>query len=156
MNIQWKIKRYNELTIDELYNILKIRAEVFVVEQNCVYQDIDDKDIFSFHLIGIDTDIKGHKNIIAYLRILPPKTNYHFKEASIGRVMTVNSVRNQGLGKELVERGIEFTEKEYKGKGIRISGQLYLEKFYNDLGFKTVSDVYLEDGIKHVEMLKSV
>lgn len=152
MNIKWQIKKFNELTITELYQILQARVEVFVLEQNCAYQDIDGKDENSFHLFGIDTEIKNGNPIVAYLRILPPGISY--KEPSLGRVITVKSVRKQGLGIELMKRAIEFTENKYQGQGIRISGQLYLEKFYNNLGFETVSDVYLEDDIEHVEMLK--
>jgi len=151
-NIKWQIKKFNELTTKELYQILQIRVEVFVLEQKCAYQDIDNKDESSFHLFGIDTDIKDTNPIVAYLRIIAPSISY--KEPSIGRVITIKSHRKKGLGVELMKRAIEYSENEYKGQGIRISGQLYLEKFYNDLGFKTVSEVYLEDNIKHVEMLK--
>ncbi len=147
--IKWAIKKYNELNLDELYEILKIRVDIFIIEQECFYQDLDDKDKVSFHLMGIDINTN---KMIAYLRILPPSVSY--KEPSIGRVVTVKSYRKMKLGKELMFNGIKFIENKYKNQGIRISGQKYLEVFYNNLGFKTVSDVYLEDGIEHVEMFK--
>jgi ElaA protein len=148
-NIKWIIKKYNELTLNELYEILQIRLDVFVIEQTCFYQDIDGVDDKSFHLMGLDIETN---KIVAYSRIVNPGISY--KEPSIGRVITVKSHRKLGLGRELMLEATEFTENEYKGQGIRISGQKYLEEFYNDLGFKTVSDIYLEDGIEHVEMFK--
>ena len=149
-NIKWTIKKYKELSLNELYEILQIRLEVFVIEQTCFYQDIDGSDDKSSHLFGIDTETN---KIVAYSRIVNPGITY--KEPSIGRVITVKSHRKLGLGRVMMIKAIEYSENEYKGQGIRISGQKYLEAFYNNLGFKTVSDVYLEDGIEHVEMLKS-
>lgn len=144
--MQWKIKTFNELTTTELYEILRIRAEVFVVEQTCVYQDLDLKDKRAYHLF---TEENGE--IIAYLRILEKGVSY--PEISVGRVLVKEEYRGRGLARELMQRAISFVEEVLKEKEIRISAQKYLLKFYKSLGFTVVSEVYLEDGIEHVEML---
>lgn len=144
MNCQ--IKKFSELTTKELYEILKVRAEVFVVEQNCVYQDLDSKDEVSYHLF-----IEDNREVVAYLRILPKNTSY--PEIAIGRVLTKATHRKKGLSKEMVQKAIDFIIDILEEKAIRISAQRYLQKFYESFGFESTSDIYLEDGIEHIEML---
>ncbi len=144
--MQWYIKEFKELDTNEIYEILKLRSEVFIVEQQCVYQDIDGKDDSSYHLFALD---KGM--IAAYLRILEKGSSYN--EISIGRVLIAKNYRGKGLGRELMLKAIDFIDNTIKEDAIRISAQEYLVKFYRDLGFDIVSDVYLEDGIPHIEML---
>ncbi|WP_286922980.1 MULTISPECIES: GNAT family N-acetyltransferase [Lysinibacillus] len=144
--MNWQIKEFNQLTTKELYEILKVRAEVFVVEQQCIFQDIDSKDEVSYHLF-----LEDHSEIVAYLRILPPNISY--SEVAIGRVLTKAEHRKKGISKKLVQNAINFVTDSLGEQAIRISAQAYLLKFYNDLGFEPVSEVYLEDGIEHIEML---
>lgn len=144
--MNWHIKRFEELTTIELYEILRVRAEVFVVEQTCIYQDLDEKDKKAFHLF-----CEEDGQITAYLRILDKGVSY--PEISIGRVLTAENSRRKGLGREMMQKAICFISDELLKKKIRISGQLYLKDFYESLGFKTVSEVYLEDDIPHIEML---
>ena len=143
----WLLKKFDELTPKELYAILQLRNEVFVVEQNCVYQDADNKDQLSYHLMGFE----GSK-LIAYTRIVPPGISY--AEPSIGRVVTSPQVRRSGTGKELMIESVKEVHKLYGNQPIRIGAQLYLQKFYESLGFKQTSGVYLEDNIEHIEMLR--
>lgn len=144
--VNWKIKRFEELSTTELYEILRVRADVFVVEQTCVYQDLDEKDKNAYHLF-----CEEDGTVIAYLRILDKGVSY--SEISIGRVLTSWSSRRKGLGRELMQNAIHFIVEELQETRIRISGQLYLKDFYESLGFETVSEVYLEDDIPHIEML---
>jgi ElaA protein len=144
--MKWEIKKFNELTGQEVYEILKIRSEVFVIEQTCIYEDCDDKDQKSYHLFGEENGV-----IVAYLRILEKGISYN--EISIGRVLTGKMHRGRGLGKQMILNAIDFIEKHLGEKIIRISAQQYLLKFYSDLGFIKVSEVYLEDDIPHIEML---
>jgi ElaA protein len=146
--ISWNIKKFDELSPAELYAILQLRSEVFVVEQNCVYQDLDDKDQPCWHFMGW-----RENKLLAYTRIIPPGISYD--EASIGRVVTSPSARGEGLGKELMERSISQVETLIGKVPIRIGAQLYLLQFYTSLGFIQTSDIYLEDGIEHIEMLRS-
>lgn len=146
--MQCKIKTFNELTTAELYEILRIRAEVFVVEQTCVYQDLDLKDKKAYHLFLEDND-----EVVAYLRILEKGVSY--PEISIGRVLVKEECRGRGLARKLMQRAISFIKEELHENEIRISAQKYLLNFYESLGFEAVSEVYLEDGIEHVEMLYS-
>ena len=143
--LQWTYKSFDELTNRELYAIMQLRMEIFSVEQNCVYQDADNKDFQSFHLSAWDDKI-----LVAYCRILPPELS--FKEASIGRVITAAAYRKNGTGRALMQKAIALTLQQFDCKQITIGGQLYLKKFYNSLGFTQVSDTYLEDGIPHIEM----
>jgi len=145
--LSWTIKKFDELTVHELYAILQLRNEVFAVEQNCVYPDLDDKDQSSYHLMCWQDE-----KLVAYTRIVPPEIIY--KEASIGRVVTSSSVRRRGIGKKLMNRSIRFIEELYRKTPIRIGAQTYLIKFYNELGFETTSAIYIEDGIEHVQMLR--
>ena len=146
---QWTLSIYENLSLDDLYDLIQARVEVFVVEQDCPYQDVDGKDRQSFHLLGRSAT----GNVLAYARITHP--GVRFPEPSIGRVITTQEGRGLGLGRELMVRAIEAIEQHYPGEPIRISAQQYLERFYTSLGFKTVSTPYLEDNIPHVEMLRS-
>lgn len=145
--LTWTIKKFNELSPLELYSILRLRSEVFVVEQNCVFQDMDNKDQSSFHLMGWNND-----QLLAYTRIVPPGTSY--EQASIGRVVTSPAARATGIGKSLMEMSIEALETLFGKVPIRIGAQLYLKKFYSSFGFEQSSDVYDEDGIDHIEMIR--
>ena len=151
MNWQWL--SFEELSRDDLYKVLKVRQAVFVVEQNCVYQDADDLDPVSWHLMGWRKTTTG-RELVAYLRVVFPGKKY--PEPSIGRVLTTASVRGTGAGKALTREAITRIALEYPQMSIRISAQRYLEKFYSEFGFETVSDPYVEDGIPHIEMLREV
>ncbi|HRF19791.1 MAG TPA: GNAT family N-acetyltransferase [Chitinophagaceae bacterium] len=145
--MEWILKKFEELTPHELYTIMQLRNEVFVVEQNCVYQDADNKDRYSFHLMGWKED-----KLIAYTRLIPAGTAY--AEPSIGRVVTSPSARGTGAGRELMEYSIDTIYKLFGKQPIRIGAQLYLKKFYSSIGFEPTGDIYLEDGIEHIEMVK--
>ena len=145
--MDWKLKKFDELTIPELYAILQLRSEVFIVEQNCVYLDPDGKDQQAWHLIGTDDNL-----LIAYTRILAPGIAY--PDPSIGRVVTLPSKRRLGLGKELMERSIEHCEQLFGRNPITLSAQVYLKKFYESLGFTGIGDEYLDDGIPHMKMTR--
>jgi ElaA protein len=147
MQIQWLLKKFEELTPYQLYEILQLRNEVFVVEQNCVFQDADDKDQNAYHLMGFVDD-----KLIAYTRLLPPGKMY--QQASIGRVVTSPSVRKSGVGKELMKQSIDMVYHLFGRQPVRIGAQLYLKKFYESLGFEQAGDTYLEDGIEHIYMMK--
>lgn len=143
--MQWQIKRFEALSLAELYAILQLRSEVFVVEQNCVYQDIDYKDQKAIHLFG---ELEGQ--MVAYARLFQP--NDYFENASIGRVIVKPSHRHLKLGHELMREAIQAVKTSFGESQITISAQLYLQKFYESHGFVTTSDVYLEDDIPHIEM----
>jgi len=149
MKIYWELKFFDELSNKQLYDIMQLRAEVFVVEQNCPYQDADGKDVKSFHLMGRNED----GVLVVYSRILPAGISY--KEASIGRVVSSPIVRGTGAGKELMTQSIKEIETLFGKCPIKIGAQLYLKKFYEAFGFVVCGDEYLEDGIPHVEMLRS-
>ncbi len=142
----WICKAFNELTLAELYRILQLRSEVFVVEQNCVYLDPDSKDPSCYHLCAW-----LHDQLVAYCRIVPPGISY--EEASIGRVLSHPAHRKDGYGKQLMQKAIEKTYALYNGAPIKIGAQQYLLKFYGELGFEPVGGPYLEDNIPHVLML---
>lgn len=143
--MQFILKAYKELSIDELYEALKLRCAIFVIEQNCNYQDMDDKDQGSYHLLGYEDN-----KLVAYARILPKGLSY--KEASIGRVVVDKSYRRKNTGKELMKRAIEYAMELFGTNEIVISAQCYLEKFYGDLGFKIEGESYLDDDIPHIKM----
>jgi ElaA protein len=141
----WSLKKFQELTVDELYAILQLRNEVFAVEQNCVYPDLDNKDQSSWHLMGWK-----EKKLIAYTRLIPPGIAY--PEASIGRVVTSPSVRGQKIGRELMERSIKELYRLFGRQPICLGAQLYLREFYYSLRFIQSGEPYLEDGIPHIQM----
>lgn len=141
------IKKFNELSTHELYTVLQLRAEVFVVEQDCVYQDLDNKDLDAYHMLGV-LDTK----IVAYARIFKPGD--YFLESSIGRIVVKKEFRKFQYGYQLVQNSIQFIENNLQQNKILISAQSYLSKFYNSLGFTQVGEEYLEDGIPHIKMLK--
>lgn len=147
MAIQWTLTKFDDLSAIELYKIMQLRNEVFVVEQNCVYQDADNKDISSWQFMGW-----ANEKLVAFTRLLPPGLAY--EQASIGRVVTSPSARRSGIGKELMERSIKEIKNLFGEVPIKIGAQLYLQKFYTSLGFVQTSEIYLEDGIKHIEMVR--
>jgi len=144
--MEWKIKKYTELNTDELYEMLQLRSEVFVVEQDCVYQDIDGKDQVSLHVLGYQG-----KELIAYARIF--KKGDYFKEASIGRIIVKETYRSKDVGHRLVDYAINYINFTLNENDIRISAQKYLIAFYQKHGFQIDGEGYLEDGIPHVNML---
>jgi len=144
--LEWKCQHFDQLTVDELYAILRLRSEVFVVEQNCVFLDMDDKDQHCWHVTGWEDE-----KFVAYTRLVPPGISY--EEPSIGRVVTSPKIRNRGIGKILMEYSIEKIFSIFGKQSIRIGAQLYLKNFYESLGFSVSGRVYLEDGIDHIEML---
>lgn len=143
--IKWKIKRFEALSLDELYSVLQLRSEVFVVEQNCVYQDIDFKDQKAIHLIG---EYEG--KTVAYARLFKP--NDYFENASIGRVIVKQDFRELKFGHQLIKEAIKAIAEMFNETKITISAQLYLKKYYESHGFVQTSDMYLEDDIPHIEM----
>lgn len=145
MNIQ--VKSFPELNITELYSILQLRSEVFVVEQDCVYQDIDFKDQKALHVLGYKNDV-----LIAYTRIFKPGD--YFKNSSIGRVVVKDSERKFNFGHQIMKASIAVIKNNFKEDKITISAQKYLKKFYESHGFYQVDDEYLEDGIPHIRMDK--
>jgi ElaA protein len=147
--IIWQWHTYQQLTIDLLYAILRLRQAVFSVEQSCAYLDLDGRDRYSLHLTGHDTG----GELVAYLRIVEPGKRY--SEPSIGRVVTSQTVRRSGVGKMLMAEGLRKAAEVYPGQPNRISAQQYLERFYNSFGYEAAGRVYDEDGIPHVEMLKT-
>ena len=140
------VKKYNELTIDELYSLLQLRSEVFIIEQDCVYQDIDGKDQISLHVIG-----KNNTTIVAYTRLF--KQGDYFDEASIGRVVVDKNVRHLKYGSSIMKASINAIKNHFGTSEIKISAQLHLKDFYNSFGFKSIGDSYLEDGIPHIRMV---
>jgi len=147
MPIQWLLKKFDDLSPRQVYAILQLRNEVFVVEQNCVFQDADDKDQNSYHLMGFDNN-----KLVAYTRLVPAGEIY--KQPSIGRVVTSPSARGTGAGRELMRESIAAVENLFGIQPIKIGAQLYLRKFYESFGFQQASDVYLEDGIEHIYMIR--
>ncbi len=145
--MKWILKPFVDLTSRELYAILQLRSEVFIVEQNCPYQDCDNKDLNAFHLMGIQEG-----RLLAYSRLLAPGISY--SESSIGRVVTSPSVRKTGIGKKLMTESIVQIRNIFKTDSIRIGAQLYLKKFYESFGFTQDGDTYLEDNIPHIHMLR--
>ncbi|WP_293891899.1 GNAT family N-acetyltransferase [Flavobacterium sp.] len=148
MNLEWKIKRFKALTTIELYNLLHLRSEVFIVEQKCPYQDVDNKDQKALHLIGEDDGVT-----VAYARLFKPKD--YFEDASIGRVVIKPTYRDKKLGHILMREAIYFMKHQFGETKITISAQLYLKKFYESHGFIQTSETYLEDDIPHIEMKKN-
>ncbi|GKU24669.1 GNAT family N-acetyltransferase [Clostridium folliculivorans] len=142
----WKIKTFNQLTGEEVYKLLKLRSEVFVVEQNCVYLDPDGKDQHSYHLY-----LEDEGEIVACTRILNKGVAY--EQASIGRVIVRKDYRGKSISREMLAKAISFIEENIKETEIKIQAQAYLFDFYGSFGFKAISEEYLEDGIPHIDML---
>ncbi len=149
--MHWQDYGFTELTHRQLYQLLKHRVEVFVVEQNCPYPELDDKDCLETtrHLLGCDEQ----GDILAYSRILAPKVSY--QDASIGRVLVVKSARGRGVASQLMEKAIEVAGRYWPEADIQIGAQAHLKAFYQQQGFEPVSELYLEDGIPHLDMLLS-
>lgn len=150
--MRWQWSLYDRLSPMEILEIMKLRQAVFVVEQECAYQDADDLDPLSWHLTGWEEDAHG-KRLVAYLRVVSPGSR--FAEPSIGRVITPMTLRGRGLGKALMHEAIKRIPSLYRQTSIRISAQQRMEPFYAGFGFETVSAPYDEDGIPHVEMLRT-
>lgn len=144
-----EFKKFTDLSTEELYDILHLRAEIFVVEQNCVYNDLDGFDKLAIHQV-----IKKDGEIIAYARLLQPGSRFH--DFSIGRVVVKQSERGKGLGIELMQAAKNYIMTEFGATQIKISAQSYLQRFYENLGFEIVTEMYLEDGIPHFGMLYKV
>lgn len=144
----WTCKTFQELSVDDLYSLLRLRSDVFVVEQNCVFLDQDNKDQYCFHILGWDGN-----QLVAGTRLVPKGVSYPDYH-SIGRVVNSRDYRGLGLGKELMEYSIEKCIEHYGNGPIKIGAQLYLKKFYESLGFVQSSDIYDEDGIDHIEMIR--
>lgn len=140
------IKSFDQLSTTELYNILQLRSEIFVVEQDCVYQDLDYKDQIAMHLFFIKDE-----EIVAYTRLFKPGD--YFNEASIGRVIVRENYRKDGLGHVLMKESIKTIEEHFKTQKIKIGAQTYLKKFYTSHGFNQIGEGYLEDGIPHIHMI---
>lgn len=140
-------KPFDSLTVKELYAILRLRSEIFVVEQNCVFLDMDNKDQSCQHLM-----LYQNKELMAYARIVPAGISY--QQASIGRIISSNAARGKGFGKQLLQLSIDNCKRLYGNKPIKIGAQLYLKAFYESFGFVTSSEVYDEDGIDHIEMIR--
>jgi ElaA protein len=147
MEINWQFKTFSELNTNEFHDILALRIKVFVVEQNCPYEELDGKDKKSYHLICRD----GLGQVIATARILPAGLSY--EEIAIGRVVIDETARGTGLGHELMEKCLQFIVAEFGEKPVRISAQKHLENYYKQHQFSSTGKEYLEDGIPHVEML---
>jgi ElaA protein len=145
MKREFLLKSFAELSAVELYRILRLRSEVFIVEQNCPYQDLDNKDSVSWHLMHYEKN-----ELIGYARILPPGVSY--PEPSIGRVAVALSARRKGVGRELMKEAIEKANGLFPQTDVVISAQSYLLKFYTDLGFDFEGEGYEEDGIPHIRM----
>lgn len=146
-NIIWKVKTFDELGTEELYQIIRARVDVFVVEQNCPYQDLDNYDQLAIHLWA-----EKDAEVMAYCRIFDKAIKY--PETSIGRVITTQKARGKGLGRQLIAYAVQIIENRLKTKDIRISAQDYLIKFYSDFGFRDTGKKYLEDNLPHTEMIR--
>jgi ElaA protein len=145
--LQIETKTFQELTTKELYYLLQLRVEIFCVEQNCVYQDLDGKDEKALHVIGT----KNNK-IVAYTRVFKPGD--YFKKSSIGRVVVSKEERKHKYGNDIMEASIKTVKDYFNETAIKLSAQTYLRKFYNNLGFKEIGEEYLEDGIPHIAMIR--
>ncbi|QED38450.1 GNAT family N-acetyltransferase [Antarcticibacterium arcticum] len=142
-----KIRTFEQLSQQELYKVLQLRAEVFVVEQNCVYQDIDGKDEKALHILGFENN-----ELVAYTRCFKPGD--YFENASIGRVIVKENYRKFGYGHQIMKASVEEIENRYNTSAIKLSAQQYLTQFYESHGFHITGEGYLEDGIPHIAMIK--
>lgn len=136
---------FSELSTQQLYALLFLRSNIFIVEQNCAYADIDGKDAHAMHLLGVEQD-----TLVSYLRLFPPTDTEHY--VRFGRIVTEKSARTKGYGKKLMEEMLKYCDSNYPGIGIKCSAQRYLTRFYEHFGFKTYGEPYDEDGIPHIEM----
>lgn len=148
MHLDWQIKHYRDLSLNEFHDIISLRLEAFVVEQNCPYQDLDGKDKKCYHVICRN----GIGDIVATARILPPGLSYS-DAAAIGRVVIKEEIRGHGIGHEIMDKCMDFCALEFGDASIRISAQKHLENYYAQHNFKSTGNEYLEDGIPHVEMI---
>lgn len=139
---------FSELSSQQLYDVLALRSKVFVVEQNCAYQDVDGKDHYALHLLGRENNF-----LIGYLRLFPPTDAKH--KVTFGRVVTEKSVRSKGHGKKLMQELLTYCDTKYPGISIECSAQNYLTRFYKYFGFNELGDIYEEDGIPHIKMQRS-
>lgn len=144
--LKWQCQSFSDLSTEKLYALMRLRQQVFVVEQACVYQDADNLDQGALHLFATDEE-----TLVACCRLLPPGKKY--TEPSIGRVCTAQSHRGLGVGRELMQRALQEAVRHFPGRAVRISAQLYLQEFYESFGFRTTSAPYDEDGIPHIDML---
>lgn len=144
--LEFRVKNFKELSLEELYELLRLRSDIFVVEQNCVYLDLDGKDHKALHVLGY-----VNSELAAYTRIF--KSGDYFKEASIGRVLVSRKYRQHGFGYDIMNTSIKVVKEILKDDKIRISAQMYLKNFYQNLGFSEQGEEYLEDGIPHIEMI---
>ena len=140
-------RNFNELSLEDLYKILQLRSQVFVVEQDCVYQDLDGKDDKALHLLGFKNE-----ELVAYTRCFKPGD--YFDKASIGRVIVKENFRKYGYGHEIMKASIKEIEDRFKAASIKLSAQQYLTAFYESHGFQQTGEPYLEDGIPHIAMIK--
>lgn len=148
LQLQWKWCSFDDLNTRELYQLLKLRQDVFILEQQCLYPELDNEDFYHWHLLGYDKE-----TLASYLRLIPP--DFHPSGCvAIGRVVTAEDYRGQRLGYQLIERALEFCKKEYPDSVVFLSAQEHLQPFYRSFGFSAVSQVYLEDGIPHIDMKK--
>ncbi len=144
--IKIEVKAFEKLSTKELHDILRLRSQIFVVEQDCIYEDVDGKDGKALHVIGTKEG-----EIVAYARIF--KSGDYFEEAAIGRVAVKKLERKYGYGKQIMKASIAAVRNHFKESVMRVSAQLYLERFYHSLGFEQVAEGYLEDGIPHIGMV---
>ena len=149
LDLHWKCYQFHQFETHQLYELIKFRIDIFVVEQQCPYSELDDKDnhLGTRHLLAY-----SNSSLIAYARLLPPNLSY--AEASIGRFAVIESERRRGIGTDLLNKSINEINRIWPNSSIRISAQDYLQHFYENAGFEKVSDMYLEDDIPHIEMLK--
>ena len=148
----WQLSAFRDLTVDDLYAIVRLRESVFIVEQNCPYPDSDGRDPLAWHLLGW-RDAPDGRELVAYARIFEPGIRYH--EASIGRIVTAPKVRGTGLGKQLMVEALRRAEKLAPNQPIKLAAQRRLENFYKGYAFRTVSEPYEEDGIIHIDMIRN-
>ena len=147
MNIQFQLTEFDKLAPIDLYHIIQLRIEIFIIEQNCIYQDLDDKDKAGLHMMGKEND-----ELVSYVRLLPEGISYD-KYVSIGRVVIKEKARKKGHGYKLMGKAIEYCNELWPGRPIKISAQAHLMGFYNQCGFTEMGDIYHEDGIPHIAMV---
>jgi ElaA protein len=151
--IEWQWKRFDEITAAQMHEMLKLRQDVFILEQQCLYPDIDSLDPLAHHLFGYASDGDNQDALAAYLRVFT--AGIKFPEVSIGRVLIDNRFRGKGSGKQLISKALQKLDQDYPKDAIKISAQVYLEAFYVGFGFTSISDAYDEDGIMHIDMLRT-